>query len=552
MSGVEGVCHAGDSASLQARSDASATLLAGRGFSIPDADRADVLAAADELAAAVGRAVAALAPGVAPEPFADALLRLARPPLAGGHDATAAAGAGVAHSEDAVRTHLACIDMVAPGRLAWREIDVERALQRARQLDEERARGHVRGPLHGVVLGVKDMFDRLGRVAGWGSPLREGAAPAAADATVVARLEQAGAVILGTQHMAEFALSPTGLNATWGPGRNPWNVEHVSGGSSSGGGMTVGAGHVALAIGSDTGGSVRLPAALCGVTGLKPTQHRISVAGAMPLAPSLDCVGPLARSAELCAHAYVAMAGADSADPSCLAAAVVSPILDVPADCLSVAVPRFEVGTLLSRDMLVALEQATRSLADAGVRIVPVDLPDLDLPGRLASVLLATESAAVHRRWLEDQPERYGRQVRRRLSRGLLTASVDYYDALRLRAPLMRRFVERTLDGVDALLLPVTPDVAPRVVDTVGDDERRLEAEFAKLSFWTRGINYFGVPALAVPAGFGACGLPLGIQFVGPPLGEDRVLALGHCFQRHTRWHLRTPGDDRHAMNPAR
>ncbi|NMF91011.1 amidase [Aromatoleum petrolei] len=553
MGTVEDRGNAAGAVSLQLRSDASAALLAGRGFAIPAADRVDVLAVADELAAVVDREIASLAPGYAPEPFVDALQRLARPPLAVGRGlAEAPANPSAIHSEDVVRGHLARIDMAAPGRLAWREIDADAALQRARLLDDERARGQVRGPLHGVVVGLKDMFDRSGRVAGWGSPLREGAAPAAVDATVVARLEQAGAVILGSQHMAEFAMSPTGFNATWGPGRNPWNVEHVSGGSSSGAGMTVGAGHVALALGSDTGGSVRLPAALCGVTGLKPTQHRISVAGVMPLAPSLDCVGPLARSAELCAHAYAALAGADAADPTCFAVPVTSPILDVPAESLSVAVPRFEAGTLLSRDMLAALEQAARSLADAGVRIVPVDLPDLDLPGRLASVLLATESAAMHRRWLKDQPERYGRQVRRRLSRGLLTASVDYYDALRLRAPLMRRFVERALDGVDALLLPVTPDVAPRVVDTVGDDERRLEAEFSKLSFWTRGINYFGVPALAVPAGFGARGLPLGIQFVGLPLGEDRVLALGHCFQRHTHWHHCTPENDRQAIKPAR
>lgn len=529
----------------QARIDAHEALLAQRGFAVPAVDLPDVLAACDHLAAAVAGEIAGLDMLHTAEPFGEVLRRLARPALAGAACSGEAAPAGAARpSESWVSDCLGRIDVAVPGRLAWREIDSEPALRRARALDIEREQGRVRGPLHGMPIGIKDMMDRAGRVAGWGSPLRSDARPAAVDATVVARLEQAGAVILGTQHMAEFAMSPTGLNAAFGPGRNPWNVEHVSGGSSSGGGMSVGAGHVPLAIGSDTGGSVRLPAALCGVTGLKPTQYRISVAGVMPLSPSLDCVGPLGRSVEHCAWAYAAMAGVAPADASCLAASVSPLAFDVPAGALTVAVPRLAAGALLSGDMLRVFDDAVRTLAAAGVRVVAIDLPDLELPGRLASVLLATESTAMHRLWLHAQPERYGRQVRRRLSRGLLTASIDYYDALRLRAPMLRRFMDLALEGADALLLPATPDVAPRVADTLGPDEGLLEKEFSKLSFWTRGINYLGVPALSLPAGVGARGLPLAVQFVGPPLGEDRLFALGQCFQQHTRWHLRLPGAD--------
>lgn len=537
----------------QARIEAHALLLAEREFAVPDADLPDVLAACDGLAAAVAGEVASLEMMQTAEPFGEVLRRLARPALATKADAgeTIPVVSGGC-SEHWVTECLARIDSVAPGTLAWHEIDAESALRRARMLDAERAQGRIRGPLHGMPVGIKDMMDRVGRVARWGSPLRNAARPAAADSTVVARLEQAGAVILGTQHMAEFAMSPTGLNAAFGPGRNPWNVEHVSGGSSSGAGMSVGAGHVPLAIGSDTGGSVRLPAALCGVTGLKPTQYRISVAGVMPLSPSLDCVGPVGRSVEHCAWAYAAMAGLDPADASCLAAPVEPVAVGVPAGSLTIAVPRLAAGPLLSPDMLRVFNDAVSTLVAAGVRVVSIDPPDLDLPGRLASVLLATESTAIHRMWLQVQAERYGRQVRRRLSRGLLTTSIDYYDALRLRAPMLRRFLDQALHGADVLLLPATPDVAPRVADTVGPDEALLEKAFSKLSFWTRGINYFGVPALSLPAGVGALGLPLAVQLVGPPLGEDRVFALGHHFQQHTDWHLRRPGSRAPAPLPAR
>jgi aspartyl-tRNA(Asn)/glutamyl-tRNA(Gln) amidotransferase subunit A len=196
-------------------------------------------------------------------------------------------------------------------------------------------------------------------------------------------------------------------------------------------------------------------------------------------------------------------------------------------------VPRLAVGPLLSADMLRAFQDAVRALREGGVRCVEVELPDLDLLGRMSSLMLGVESTAVHREWLRSRADEYGRQVRRRLSRGLFIAGMDYYDALRLRGPMLRRFMERTLAGADALLLPTMTDVAPRVADTIGDDETRLEQAFSALSSWTRGINYLGLPALSVPAGRGQYGLPLAVQFVGAPLGEDRILALGQVVEQH-------------------
>lgn len=527
--------------SISKSSQVLGQVAAQRGFTIPSEDLGDVVEAVIGLSKTVADAAAGLDMEQTDTHFAATLRTMAPVPWEGS-SLSSLGPASATSAEQAVRD---CAQRAAcgpVGELAWRSVNEREATALAQARDAERAQGQVRGPLHGMPFGIKDMFDRAGHVAGWGSPSREGAQPAARAATVVSRLEEAGAVLLGTLHMAEYAMSPTGLNASYGPGINPWNVEHVSGGSSSGSGMAVAAGHVPFALGSDTGGSVRLPAACCGVTGLKPTQYRIPLAGAMPLSPSLDCIGVLARNAELCGLVFTAIAGADPRDPECLDAppTTLGWMTAQPAT-LRIAVPRLAEGPTLSGAMLAAFNECVDALRRAGVTCVPVDLPDLDLYSRLGSVLLAAESAAIHRQGLATRPESYGRQVRRRLSRGLLTSAMDYYDALRLRGPLLCRFVSEYIAGNDALLLPTMPDVAPPVASTVGEDQTRLEREFTRLSFWTRGINYLGLPALSVPAGTGDKDLPLAVQFVGRPLAEDRILALGCCFQRATSWHTRTP-----------
>lgn len=515
---------------------AARALLDERGFRVPEIDLPDVCKAAQGLSQSVAREARSLGFMDTDVDFAQTLIALAPPALeaAGGRQVPAPASRAGASAVERLTDSLQRIEASELGGLAWRELDRDTAMQCARALDAQVQQGATPGLLQGVPVGLKDMFDRQGHVAGWGSVMRSQEPPAQQDATIVSRLRNAGAVIVGVQHMAEFAMSPTGLNATFGPGRNPWNTDHVSGGSSSGGGMSVGAGHVPLAIGSDTGGSVRLPAAFCGVVGVKPTQYRVSLAGAMPLSPNLDTLGPLAESVALCGRALMALCGPDVRDPSCLDVAPLSAAwMTASPQSLTVAVPRLAVGPLLSADMLRAFQDAVRALREGGVRCVEVDLPDLDLFGRMSSLMLGVESAAIHREWLRSRPDEYGRQVRRRLSRGLLIAGMDYYDALRMRGPLLRRFMERTLAGADALLLPTLTDVAPRVADTIGDDETRLEQAFSALSSWTRGINYLGLPALSVPAGRGLHNLPLAVQFVGAPLGEDRILALGQVLEQH-------------------
>lgn len=519
--------------------------LSRRGLAISEADLPEVHAAAESLSRVVENEAASLEMSAVVEPFQQVLKSLVLEGPDSGCEPLAAEdlASGRISSEEWVRECVRRIESTPPGRLAWREIDVDEALVRARSLDNERSNGRVRGPLHGMPIGIKAMFDQRGRVSTWGSPLRDGTAPAMEDSTVVARLVEAGAIVLGSQHMAEFALSPTGLNATFGAGCNPWNPDHVSGGSSSGAGMSVGAGHVPLAIGSDTGGSVRLPAALCGVAGLKPTQHRISLAGAMPLSPSLDCAGPVGNTVEACAWAYAAMAGSDPRDLCCLdLPAPSSPWRREPEGPLRLAVPNLHGSPLVAPAVIDACDEARRVLAESGVQCIEVPTPDLPLLGSLASIVLAVESAAMHRQWLAEKKRDYGRQVRRRLSRGFLVPGMDYYDALRLRAPVLRQFLKTCLPGAHALLLPVAPDVAPRVDDTIHGNEAELERGFSRLSMWTRGINYLGVPALSVPAGVGVHGLPLAVQFVGRPLGEAAILTLGRIFQNASNWHLRRIG----------
>lgn len=505
------------------------------GFPVPDADIADIFAAADDLSRCVAKEAAQLQMKDLDINFAAALLSQAAQPLpAGLAPSPVASHVSTGHaSEHAVQAALDAIAASPLGKLAWRWVDADGARRAAQEKDAAVASGQARGPLHGIPVGVKDMFDWSGHTAKWGSVLREDALPAQTSATILSRLEQAGAIPLGAIHMAEFALSPTGLNSHLGPGRNPHDIERVSGGSSSGSGMVVGGRHVPLAIGSDTGGSVRLPAAFCGVVGLKPTQYRVSLAGAMPLAPTLDTIGPLANSVSLCAAAFSAMAGGDPRDSACLPLpAPGNHWQGVPASSLTLAVPCLPDDVPLSADMRRVFENTVSRLRDKGVNCVNVAMPDIALLGKLGSVILAVESAAVHRQGLSLHPDSYGRQVRRRISRGALIGSIDYFDALRLRTRMLRRFVQETLDGADALLLPVTPDIAPLVSETIGHDEAVLEKAFSQISFWVRGINYLGVPALSVPAGTGAGQMPLAVQFVGAPLGEERLFALGSLLEK--------------------
>ncbi len=424
-------------------------------------------------------------------------------------------------------------------------VDAEVALRHAEEGDRERRHGRARGPLHGIPLARKDLFDRAGFATSCGSP--GAAAPAVETAACLARLDAAGAVDLGALNMSEFAFHPHGLNGVAGPARNPWDPARVAGGSSGGSAAAIAAGFIFGSMGSDSGGSIRHPAALCGVVGLLPTRGTVSRHGMMRSSPSLDAAGPMARSAADCALLYAAVATPDSRDPDCSLAAVHG---TAEGGLRGRAIARLRDAPLasVSEEARQAYEAAAGAMRAAGADLVEVDLPAWDALNALTAIVFASEVAATHRARLAVEPEAYSPEVRERMAAGFVYPAADYLDALRVRARMTRLFVESVFAGADALLLPAAPDVAPRVDEVMpGAAARRYDAGAFTLATpadpgrFTRAFNYLGLPALALPAGFSREKLPLGIQIVGRPLAEPTLFAVGAAFQRITDHHRRRP-----------
>jgi aspartyl-tRNA(Asn)/glutamyl-tRNA(Gln) amidotransferase subunit A len=424
---------------------------------------------------------------------------------------------------------------------AFVSVEAEEALAHARAADRRLARsGKPIGALHGIPLAHKDMYYSKGKQAGCGSKIRAGwIAPATASA--VMRLEVAGAFRLGALHMAEFAYGPTGHNHHLGAAGNPWDPLRITGGSSSGSGAAVAARLVPAALGSDTGGSIRLPAHFCGVTGFKPTYGRISRANAMPLSFSLDTVGPLAQTAEDCGALMGAMAGADALDPTTAGA----PAWNTRAAKQGIKGRKIGVPTAfyvedLEADVSTALDDALATLGKLGARIVKVDLPDQGAISAAALIVLAVEATTYHAPWLRRRGDDYGPQVRNRLENGLAYSAVEYLEALRRRGPALAAHLD-ALGDVDAIIAPVSRAVAPTIADTDMGGDLSAEARIQAITRFMRPINYLGLPALVVPAGRSATGLPIGLQLIGRPFDDEHVIALGRAFQSATDHHRRVP-----------
>jgi aspartyl-tRNA(Asn)/glutamyl-tRNA(Gln) amidotransferase subunit A len=421
-------------------------------------------------------------------------------------------------------------------------LDAQAALEAARAADLARARGAALGPLHGVPLAHKDLFYRAGRPCAGGSRIRAAFVPAET-ASVLLRLDRAGALDLGTLNLAEFALSPTGYNEHFGHGRNPWAPAHVSGGSSSGSGIAVAGRMVFGSLGTDTGGSIRHPAAMCGVTGLKPTLRRVSGAGVMPLSWSLDCVGPLAQSARDCARLLGVIAGADPRDGN--AAGVPVPDyeadLDTPIRGLRIAVPRGYYDAALDPEVGAALAESLRVLRGLGAIVVETQVPDMATLNAMMQVVMACEAATIHRGWLAERPQDYSDQVRTRIEAGLYYPATRYIEALSLRARLTEDYLRSALGDCDVIHLPAIAVPVPTIAATTQGLPADVAAAIGALTHCTRAINYLGLPALSVPAGFSAGGLPVAFQLVGRPFDEATVLRAGHAFQQATDWHRRIP-----------
>jgi aspartyl-tRNA(Asn)/glutamyl-tRNA(Gln) amidotransferase subunit A len=437
-----------------------------------------------------------------------------------------------------------CLDRIArhePRLNAFIAIEADEALKAAEAADAALAKGRGRGALHGVPLAHKDMYYEAGKVATCGSKIRRDFV-ASTTSTALQRLKDAGTVRLGTLQMAEFAYGPTGHNAHFGAVHNPWGFDHITGGSSSGSGAAVAARLTFAALGSDTGGSVRMPAHFCGVTGLKTTVGRISRAGAMPLSQSLDTVGPLARTAADCALLLGLMAGADPQDPT----AVSGPLPDYmaavqqPLKGLAIGIPAAFYVDDLDPDVARVVDETVAIARREGATIVQVELPDQRQLSAASQLVLAVEAAAFHKRWMIERPQDYGPQVLMRLQNGLAVPAVSYLEAMRWRGPALAAHLA-AVNGVDAVIAPVAPLAAPTIAESDVGNSPDAEAVIQRLTRFTRPVNYLGLPSLAVPAGFTRNGLPVGMQLIGRPFDEATLLRIGAAFQRATDFHDRVP-----------
>ena len=439
----------------------------------------------------------------------------------------------------------ACLDRIErqqPVLNTFLTVDAEGARAAAAVSDARRARGNDRGPLDGIPVAHKDLFDRAGRVTTAGSILLNNRV-ARGTATVLARLDTAGAIEIGTLAASEFAAGATGHNRHYGDCRNPWNSAYVPGGSSGGSAAAVAARQVFASLGTDTGGSVRLPAHFCGTVGLRPTQGRIGRHGIFPRSWSMDTAGPLARTAEDAALLLQAVAGPDPADPTAETVPVpdYSATLGEPVAGLRIGVPTRYFFDEVDDGIRALLDAAREVFADLGATVAPVEVPDPSVPFGLALIVLKAEAAAVHEDWMRNRPDEYDRGIREGMDAGLSVTAVDYLRALRERGPALGRWLDGPLSQADALFTPVLDDPTPTLAESAVADADGAARVMARFGRCTRPVSFLGLPAISIPCGFQPGGLPTGFQLIGRPFAEGTLLRLGHAFQQATDWHERTP-----------
>jgi aspartyl-tRNA(Asn)/glutamyl-tRNA(Gln) amidotransferase subunit A len=442
-----------------------------------------------------------------------------------------------------VRLYLDRIDRL-DGRLrAYITVCRETALEAARRAEAAVMRSEARGPLWGIPFAVKDQFETAGIRTTVGSRLLEGHV-STSTATVVDRLQRAGGILLGKLNLTEFALGGT-VRFPFGQPRNPWNTDHDPGGSSSGSGIATAAGLCAVALGEDTGGSIRTPASWCGVVGLRPTWGRVSRHGSFPLAWSLDAAGPITRTVEDAAIVLQVIAGHDPLD----ALTSRRPVPDYPGALtgdvrgLTVGVIReLTSGAETTDEVRTAVTAAARALGGLGARVDEVSLPLLPLAGAVFMALADSDGAGLHQRWLRTRPLDYDQGTRRRLLTASLLPAARYHEAARARALIRRQMLE-ALDRFDVLLCPPAHQPAPPIATGAAPitDRSQVAGRFFTRRSYVAPASLAGVPAVAVPCGFSATGLPLSVQLIGRRYDEAGLLRVAHAYERATGWSARRP-----------
>lgn len=435
---------------------------------------------------------------------------------------------------EVTRAHLDAIESQNDRSHDYITVTAERALADAECAEKAFNSGRDPGRLLGIPIALKDLVDTKGILTTAGTTLWNDRRPQA-DATVARRLGTAGSVLLGKTNLVEFAFGPYGLNSHYGTPPNPWAKDRVPGGSSSGSGGSVGRGCAVAAIGTDTGGSIRLPAAFSGVVGLKPTVQRVSRSGVVPLSWTLDSIGPLTRSVEDAALVYDVIAGYDEADVATHRAPAFTPVSDRLSEStngLRVGIARSPFFDGADAEVVDLVQAAADTISNLGVWVEDIDLPeareelDLEIDGKGSVAIMCVEGFTCHEKTLSECGNQVDPRIRERIESGRSISAVAYAGALRSQMSLQRSVVARMAD-YDAILAPTVLYPAPKI-----DDVSKAPARLT-----TRLVNYLGLCAVSVPCGFTAEGLPVGLQLIGKPFDEVSILKLANAYERSTSWH---------------
>jgi aspartyl-tRNA(Asn)/glutamyl-tRNA(Gln) amidotransferase subunit A len=430
----------------------------------------------------------------------------------------------------------ACLERITtynPKLNAFITVMRDEALREARDLEAEQRSGKLRGPLHGIPIALKDNIDTAGVRTTAASAVFDDRVPEQ-DAEVARRLKEAGAVLIGKTNLHEFAMGGTSATSYFGPVRNPWSLDRNPGGSSGGSAAAVSASLCFGALGTDTGGSIRIPAAFCGIVGLKPTYGLVSIRGIIPLTLSLDHCGPITRTVEDAALMLNALAGYDKQDIASVEHSKEDYLaaMKQPISGLRLGIPRAPFFDLLDADVGKAVEDAIRALTKMTRSVKEVTLP----PTR--DIVLAGETNAYHEEFFTRTPERYQIPTRRNLQNNANRRASDYVRA-RWKLDMLRRTIDDAFADIDLVVLPTRRRV-PRKIDAAIRRERTDRPLNPELDN-TGQFNAYGIPAISVPCGFTAAGLPVGLMIAGPRFSEARVLALANAYERATEWHTRKP-----------
>ena len=429
--------------------------------------------------------------------------------------------------------HLERSEKIGPVLNSWIKLDPEGTLKTAQEVDTAIARGDNPGPMAGAPIGLKDLINMKGLPTTAGSIIdKENVA--CADALLTRKIRQAGGVILGKLNLHEYAFGPTGHNPHYGDQKNPWDTERITGGSSGGSGNSVATGQVSIAIGSDTGGSIRIPASLCGVIGHKPTHGFVTKSNCAPLSWSLDSFGPLARSAQDCALMMSAIAGHDPADASSIAGGLPDFIgaLNKPIEEFRIGHAREYYEQRSEPPVAEAVSNLAHEIQALGAEVVEVEIPDVETAFHAATILMVSEAAAVHENNIRDNAEDFDPAVLERIRPGFFIPATSYIQALRFREQWTKRICKEVYGEVDLVLSAATPIPAALRSHSSGTVRgEKIEIRTLMTSL-TRLWNFLGGPSTAFPSGMSEAGLPLGAQIMGAPFADHHTLAFVHQLEK--------------------